>query len=203
MQRSEFQVPVTLAAQRMCVYIYIVSWVRLIAIPAILAFCLGKILNNTAGLALIFTDGTFIHPLALHKFAFGAAVTPLVLAELLVPLSLWWHRCVHRLVRVPGERLPAWTSQLPLQELTRLRRTLPWIVFPGCVGEAFGVWGNSHLVPTPNESWKADITEHLAPSTSFHSLFNWVQQKMRSVRQPVLAALEEMHFFSSYKHHIS
>lgn len=77
----------TLAARRMCVDISIGSLVRLKAFPAILAFCLGKI--HTAGLALIFTDGTFVCPLALHKFAFGAAATPLVLAEVLVPLLLW------------------------------------------------------------------------------------------------------------------
>lgn len=81
MQSSRF--PATLPARSMCVY---VSIGRLTAFPAVLAFCWGTILN-TARLPLIFTDGTSVRPLGLHKFAFGAAAAPLVLAEPLVPRS--------------------------------------------------------------------------------------------------------------------
>lgn len=76
--------------------------------------------------------------------------------------------------------LPRASLQLSLQEVTRLRRTHPWIEFPGCGEEAAGVWGSSLLVLTLNvslESWYrwAPRSPSTVPLSRLLSAASWLE----------------------------
>lgn len=79
----------------------------------------------------------------------GGTNCPCLAASSVSPL---WDGCFRRPVLMSPARVLA---ALSLQEVTRLRRTHPWIVFPGWAEEAAGVWGSGPLLLALNVSWES------------------------------------------------
>lgn len=151
---------------------------------------------NTALLAHFYQQ--HVCPLALHKFAFGGAATPLVLAEPLVPLVLLPELCICRPVLMTSERAPPAARSAggnQVKENASMDRVSG--LCRGCFCCCLRLQPSCSPSERELESWY-----HWA-SHLLHSLFYWVQQLMKTVSHVVLAVIEEMHFFSPYKRNTS
>lgn len=160
MQQSALQVPVISVNSAVqwiipvCGYSYLYSWVRLCHIfSSHFSILFGWNPESQSLPGSHFQRQHICLSTCPPQICIWRSGDKVVLAQLHVPLVLLWDWCFHRPVLLSSTRVLGYTAQLSLQEVTRLRRTHPWIVFPGCVEDAAGVWALSSHSECELESW--------------------------------------------------